>query len=78
MALPLWIFISLIPFYGLTELAILGKNRTFFTPPKKDLTMLGVAVPFTLVMVCAPLEYSWLHRVAVGLTTTWRLLPGIY
>jgi protein-S-isoprenylcysteine O-methyltransferase Ste14 len=64
MTLPLWIFIILIPLYGLMELAILVRNRAFFTPRKRDRTTLGVVVPFTLVMVCAPLEYTQLHRAA--------------
>ena len=68
MTLPLWIFIILIPFYGLTELAILAKNRTFFTPQKRDRITLGIVIPFTLVMVCAPLEYTQLHRAAADLT----------
>jgi protein-S-isoprenylcysteine O-methyltransferase Ste14 len=68
MTLPILIFIVLIPLYGLTELAILAKNRTFFTPQKRDRTMLGIVIPFILVMVCAPLEYSWLHRAAADLT----------
>ncbi len=64
MTLPLWIFVILIPFYGLMELAILARNRAFFTPRKRDRTTLGIVVPFTLVMVCAPLEYTQLHRAA--------------
>jgi protein-S-isoprenylcysteine O-methyltransferase Ste14 len=68
MTLPILIFIILIPLYGLMELAILAKNRTFFTPRKRDRTTLGVVIPFTLVMVCAPIEYSLLHRAAADLT----------
>ncbi len=68
MPLPILIFIILIPLYGLTEMAILAKNRTFFTPQKRDPTMLGIVIPFTLVMVCAPIEYSLLHRAAADLT----------
>jgi protein-S-isoprenylcysteine O-methyltransferase Ste14 len=44
MTLPILIFIILIPLYGLMELAILAKNRTFFTPRKRDRTALIVAL----------------------------------
>jgi protein-S-isoprenylcysteine O-methyltransferase Ste14 len=69
MTLALWIYVVLILLYGLTETAILTKNRTFFSRDNRDPTMLGVAVPFMLVIAGAPIEYSLLHRTPSDLMT---------
>jgi hypothetical protein len=70
MTLPLWIYIVLIPFYGLMELAILVRNRAFFTPRKRDRTTLGVVIPFMLfIALGVPILLSaWLTFILTVLT----------
>jgi protein-S-isoprenylcysteine O-methyltransferase Ste14 len=61
------LYFSIIAGYGLTEMAILVTNGTFFSRKKRDPTAKLVVVPFMLAIAGAPVELNFRHGVSVPL-----------
>ena len=81
MKIFLLLYLIIIAGYGVTEVSILVKNRTFFSRKKKDPTAKLVIMPFILAIAGSPIEAHFIARpiiASIAFTGSLIALCGVF